>query len=434
MTLAPRALLPSLAVFIISSACVVDLEVLETQQLESARDMPGDEVPLDEEPEMSVDMPAEDMPPDAADMAPFVPPDINLSVSALSRQHSCAVRGDGTLWCWGTNSEGAEAEILAPGPDIIRAPQQIGQDTDWISVEARETTTCALKRDRTLWCWGKNGRGELGQGDLERRKAPSRVELRDDVVDFSVGNQFVCAVLADGRMNCWGANDENQLGRGFESPQPNTTPLTVGDDLDWFAVASGQGHTCGLRAPGTVWCWGRDTQDQAGGDAMEERVRVPEQVGEHDDYVDIAAGISHSCGIRGNGQLWCWGTNLQGAMGVGPDARFVTAEPVVVDPRSIYDQISADWFSTCARTREGRVWCSGRNIEGQLGMGGLENSFEFVEVDSRGGWSSISAGRFHSCLYSIERGLWCSGQNKAFQLGVDVGERIRMWVQVLPPT
>jgi len=169
--------------------------------------------------------------------------------------HTVAVRTDGTLWAWGGNSFGE----LGDGTTTDRhAPVQVGTDTHWASVAAGswESTdvgawTVAVKTDGTLWAWGDNSFGELGDGTTTGRNAPVRVGTDTHWAQVSAGAQHTVAVKTDGTLWAWGNNGSGQLGDGTTTEQH--APVPVGTDTNWVQVSAGSGYTVAVRTDGTLW-------------------------------------------------------------------------------------------------------------------------------------------------------------------------------------
>jgi alpha-tubulin suppressor-like RCC1 family protein len=128
--------------------------------------------------------------------------------------HTCAVRTDGTLWCWGRNSDGE----LGIGPGASKnTPAQVGKATDWSLVSSGGYSTyhsCAVKTTGTLWCWGGNTSGQLGDGTRISRDTPTQVGSATNWSDVAPGSNHTCAVRTDGTLWCWGTNHNGQLGDG----------------------------------------------------------------------------------------------------------------------------------------------------------------------------------------------------------------------------
>ena len=228
--------------------------------------------------------------------------------------HTCGVRSDHTLWCWGG---GSFAGQLGLGDLTDRgSPTQVGTRTDWATVRAGDAHTCATRTDHTLWCWGYNASGQLGLGDNENRSSPTQVGNRTDWADLSAENGYhTCATRTDHSLWCWGFNGSGQLGLGDTTNR--TTPSQVGTASDWYGLSAGHKQTCATRPDHTLWCWGLNNAGQVGVGDTTDRT-VPTQVGSGVDWAAISAGGSlHTCALRSDHSLWCWGYNANGQLGLG---------------------------------------------------------------------------------------------------------------------
>src|SRR5690606_31582690 len=185
-------------------------------------------------------------------------------------------------------------------------------------------------------------------------------------------------------------------------------------------VAAGQGHTCAIRMDGSLWCWGRNSRRELGqGPDQSDQTREPGVVGDQNDWVSVSAGQNHTCGIRAE-ELYCWGDNSHNQPGFGgPD---VAAAPALVPGVPSVRSVSVDTFHTCAIDAARVLRCWGRNIEGQLGDGTVDLRVQPTEALPQGNWDAISAGRFHTC--GVRSGaILCTGDNAPGRLGTGDTER-----------
>ena len=333
---------------------------------------------------------------------------------------TCAlVRGQG--WCFGANVDGAlgsgDVEThLSP----VRLLTAVGFDV----LTAGENHTCGLEHGTgAVWCWGYNASGQLGLGDVTARSAPAQVPMPQRAIVLSAGYDHTCAIAADRSLWCWGDNTEGQLGRGDAEGAPNAlSPVRVGATADWLDVSGGQGHTCAIEEPGSMWCWGRNTQSETGTDPSAVQLRTPKQTGTFVDWKSVELGQDSSCAIRSDGSLWCWGDNHFGQLGSAPSSASVT-EPGRVGAGADWTQVSVDTFSACALRVDHSLWCWGRNAEGQLGVGDTRDRYEPTQVGSLTAWTSMSVGRFHACAGQADGRVSCTGENSSGQLGL--GDTVR---------
>ena len=329
---------------------------------------------------------------------------------------TCALAG-GRAWCFGANVDGA----LGSGDQTTHLePVAVGSPVGFDQLTSGENHACGLEHGTgAVWCWGYNASGQLGLGDTRARSAPVRLPQPSSALVVAAGYNHTCAVAADRALWCWGDNSEGQLGQGDLPGAPNAwQPVRVGSTSDWIAVAGGQGHSCGVRAPGTLWCWGRNTQLELAGDPSQEEIRAPVQVGAGADWTGaLDVGQDSSCALRADGTLWCWGDDSFGQLGAPPDGSFVGA-PRQVGAASDWISISIDTFSACGIRAGGSLWCWGRNAEGQLGTGDNDDRAVPTQVGGPATWAGASVGRFHACAAQSSGLVACMGENSNGQLGL----------------
>jgi alpha-tubulin suppressor-like RCC1 family protein len=156
------------------------------------------------------------------------------------------------------------------------------------------------------------------------------------------------------------------------------------------------------------------------------QVREPTRIGSETDWVSIAGSQHHSCGVRADGSLYCWGQNPFFELG-SPDPMHIAFEPERVGSESDWASVGAGWFHTCALKRDGRLYCFGRAIEGQLGQGGsIDPIAELTLVVSPERWQRYALGSFHTCGIAEDDGLYCWGMGEDGQLGFGDNERRHM--------
>jgi alpha-tubulin suppressor-like RCC1 family protein len=331
--------------------------------------------------------------------------------------HSCAVSG-GRLACWGDNGAG---ELGRPVSEP-KLPGWLDVATDWARVRAGEQATCATKLDGSLWCWGFADAGQLGRGTFESSPVPQRVELPAAVTSFDLKFKTACAVLDGGLAACWGANGEGQVGLEDVPFQPDQPAPRVLRQAGWLQLCTGQGHSCGVGLDGSLWCWGRNTEDQLGlGPAFGGQQRTLSRVGTDRDWAEVSCGISTTCARKRSGELWCWG---QQRGWVGSNV------PSLVEGAADWRSVSIHVFNR-GGLRAGGVWSSwGRNIEGQLGVGDFE-AHDVAPLSAGVGFSLLSIGRFHACG-AKDGAVFCTGDNPDGELGTGTG-RVSVPTPVLAP-
>ncbi len=346
---------------------------------------------------------------------PGVPP----IVLGAAFDPTCAAQ-EGALYCWGKNRDG---QLGVGNIDDHLDVQHVDLGLPVVATCAGEAHSCALAEDRSLYCWGKNLHGELGLGDFAPRSRPTRVEGAS-FVRIACGGYNSCGIRDDGALYCWGENFEGKLGQDDPFTAPDSSSgLAVAPDIRFHEVSVGQGHVCAVTRDGALYCWGRNTDGQLGIATSDGQVRKPTRVGTASDYRSVAAGQRHSCAIRAGGTLWCWGTDASGSLGLDVDPDTRVQSPSQVKPLQGIASVSANWFHSCALRDDGSLYCWGRNAEGQLGLGDTLPRALPTRVDIAHDWLSITAGHFHSCALA-RSGLWCWGENDELgQLGLGMTGR-----------
>ncbi len=196
-----------------------------------------------------------------------------------------------------------------------------------LQVSAGGEHTCAVKEDRSLWCWGKNDNSQVGDGTTERRTYP--VKVMNGVLQVSAGGEHTCAVKEDRSLWCWGKNDYGQLGDKTNTARKSPVNIISGVSQ----VSAGRHHTCAVK-DGALWCWGRNDYGQLGDRTWEHKnfsVKIIDGVSA------VFTGGDHTCILRGGGTLWCFGRNDYGQLGDGTyeNRNFTTSA-----------DLGTFWFST----------------------------------------------------------------------------------------
>ena len=348
------------------------------------------------------------------------------TAASLSRGHSCAL-ADGAIYCWGDNRNG---RLGLGDTHVQRAPARVGTDTDWTAVVTAANATFGLKQDGSLWSWGANDNGQLGLGDFTDRATPTRVGTRNDWTTIRSRFYHACGLTSDRALWCWGRNEEGQIGQNRISLSDISVPTQVTDLRVWVATDAGDGHSCGIRTDGTLWCWGRNTDSElAQPDGAPIQIRYPVQAGDATDWEAISAGQNGNCGLR-SGRLYCWGANGEQGLPI-PNSGDTVEAPTEVPTTSSFVAVAFNTFGGCARTAGGEAFCWGRNEEGQLGLGDTTPR-EVPTALPGSGWTDVSPGRFSFC--GVRAGVvTCTGDNSEGQLGDGTtNRRDTMGAVVLP--
>lgn len=342
------------------------------------------------------------------------PAAVRVDVLAAGPYHTCGIDG-GKLVCWGANKEGE----LGVGDLLPHTTPVTVAGLDWREIVAGESHSCARRTGGSLWCWGANNVGQLGLGNMTDSSSPAFVSTMAPATQLGATYSHTCAVDETHALYCWGANEEGQIGQDDPFPGKGVdrpSPTRVGSDNDWILADGGQGHTCGIRSPGALWCWGRNSEGELGlGPGVPGQLRVPQHTGTAIDWIDIRLGQASSCGLRAPGTLWCWGGNIAGETGQGD--LMVREAPTQVGAFQDWTVITLDTFHACGVRTDGSLYCWGRNDEGQLGLGDNMARLTPTRVGTDSDWVSVAAGRFHTCALKRDRSVLCTGRNDEGELG-----------------
>jgi alpha-tubulin suppressor-like RCC1 family protein len=240
----------------------------------------------------------------------------HVTAIAAGQGHTVALKDDGTVWSWGLNQAGA----LGDGTLTNRAtPVQVQGLTQIIEIAVGDEHNAALKADGTVWTWGRNDWGQIGNGTVRvLHPAPVQVPGLTQVTAIAAGSYYILAARADGTVWSWGGNNEGQLGDG--TTETRTMPVQVQNLTQVFALSASGNHAVALKQDGTVWDWGYNI---AGPPSVR---TLPVQVPGLSQVTGLAAGsnATHSIVLKGDGTAWAWGWNNNGQFGDGTVTRHST--------------------------------------------------------------------------------------------------------------
>lgn len=255
---------------------------------------------------------------------PLVVPGSWRQVTAGSYS-AAGIQTDGTLWTWGSNGGG---QLGNGGYSPVYSPTKVGTATNWKQVDAGLlTSTLAVREDGSLWAWGSNTYGQLGLGDKATRLTPTRVGVDNDWAKVAQGGGHTIALKADGSLWGWGRNNFGQAGRSDITTEV-LTPFRIG--IGFGDIDAGNLHSIARKTDGTLWTWGDATTYGQLGQGDTNVRREPTQVGSANDWVLVSAHNNNSTAVKTDGSVWAWGYGGGGALGQGNSANQFS--PVMIPP------------------------------------------------------------------------------------------------------
>ena len=180
----------------------------------------------------------------------------------------------------------------------------------WCAISTGNIHTCAISTGKSLYCWGGNFRGQLGDGTISARLSPKKIGASGGWASVSAGKYHTCAISTGKSLYCWGYNDYGQVGDGTDgTDRPSRTK--IGASGGWANVAAGDYHTCAISTGKSLYCWGLNSFGQIG-DGTDDTRLTPKKIGASGGWAGAAGGTWHSCGISTSKSLYCWGKNVDG--------------------------------------------------------------------------------------------------------------------------
>ncbi len=354
---------------------------------------------------------------------------LSRNVVTVSNAHTtgirtCALTNAGSAQCWGSNSFHA----LGGGPGFdgstnILTPIPVEGTQTWVAISLGGAHTCALTNLGSVSCWGSNSEGQVGNSSAgSETDAPLPVlGLPSGVIAVSAGDNHSCALTRAGTVWCWGSNGSGQLGDGAVTSNPQAVPTAVvglPTDDPVVAIAAGLDFTLALTTTGHVFSWGGNVYGDLG-DNSTARSALPVEI-PLDGVKAIVAGDDHACVLLAGGTVECWGYNGDYELGVvtsGPQSYVPIPVSSLLPPGNI--AVTAGKDSSCALSNTGATWCWGGNYYGELGRGSIGSvSSVPMEVSTLGaGVTAVTAGQNAACALTTAGMVQCWGSDNAGQLG-----------------
>ena len=324
-----------------------------------------------------------------------------------------AIRSDGTLWGWGRDQSGQLG--VGGGGANKSSPVQVGADTNWRITANGSDHTTALKTNGTLWGWGSNGSGHIGDNTGTNKTSPVQIGALTTWVKISTGTNTVASIKTDGTLWSWGSNNNGQIGDNTKLTR--SSPVQVGAGTDWYQVSCGTSSTIAIKTNGTLWAWGDSRDGRLGLNTITPYRSSPVQVGADTDWNRVSTHSENSMAIKTNGTLWGWGNNTSGNL--GDNTTVARSSPVQIGALTTWSQISKYSNNSAALKTDGTIWAWGANDNGDLGDNTIFNKSSPVQIGTLNTWSKISVGTKKIIAIKANTSLWSWGNNSYGELGIN---------------
>ncbi len=284
---------------------------------------------------------------------------------AVGRDFSCVLRRGGAVACWGNNEDGQLGNGRGGSPGALSlTPVAVSGLRGAQQISLGEYHGCARSREGKVRCWGSSENGQIGDDSQRVFGSPMSIERLSKAAEVASGANHVCVLETSGTVKCWGRNTEGQLGDGKSGSR--IKPVIVSNIRDGRSLVSGDNHSCVVRRTGAVACWGSNSDGQLGPKGSGKKHNTPVPLPGLKDVKQLAAGDRHACIRQSSGRVFCWGANDKGQLGSPISPRPRTNAGVVRGLADAVD-ISLGLGHSCAVRSNGELACWGSNEHAALG-------------------------------------------------------------------
>ena len=343
---------------------------------------------------------------------------------ASGTNHTLAINSRGELYAWGSNKNGQLG--IGTTTDNELAPQRVGGDSDWKAVSGGKDHSLALKNDGTLYAWGKNDRGQLGIGSTENKTTPQRVGSADDWKAISAGLSHSLALKIDNTLYAMGGNLFGELGNGennadlTDTSKDKTAPIQIGTDRNWQTISASSYYSVALKDNGDLYTWGHNAIGQLGDgtDGAAANKNSPTRISTG--WQSVSAGGLHVLAIKTDNTLYSWGYNRVGQLGDGTDGAAASKNsPTKVGSAADWKAVAGGDLHSLALKSDSTLYAWGHNDLDALGLGNASSQIinNPAKVSSDTNWKAIDGGEHFSLALKDNGTLYAMGISKFLGIG-----------------
>ena len=304
--------------------------------------------------------------------------------------HTAAIKTDGTLWAWGYNGQGqlGDNTVVNKSSPV----QTIAGGTNWKQVAGGFNHTAAIKTDGTLWTWGYDNYGQLGDNTIVAKSSPVQtITGGTNWKQVACGSYHTAAIKTDGTLWTWGYNPYGQLGNNTVVNESSTVQ-TIAGGTNWKQVACGSYHTAAIKTDGTLWTWGQNTYGGLGDNTVAHKSSPVQTIAGGTNWKQVACGYQITAAIKTDGTLWTWGYNGNGQL--GDNTTVAKSSPVqTITGGTNWKQVACGSNYTTAIKTDGTLWTCGYNNQGGLGDNTTVAKSSPVQTIAGGtNWKQVACG------------------------------------------
>jgi alpha-tubulin suppressor-like RCC1 family protein len=328
------------------------------------------------------------------------------SVSVSPSGEVTGIVEDDTTWVSATSEY-----VTGNGSVVVLAPEFRA-----LNVGVGADHTCAYRKLNAVHCWGNAGSGRLGNPENPGGGPRIHVIGGRALIGADGGAEHTCALAAQLVLYCWGSGDNGELGDGLQTDSPVPVRVASAGQLG-FAYAAGGAASCATTNDDQLYCWGANPEGVLGVGSSEPTVSTPARVVGGLSVFKLDVGAGHVCVITHDSHLYCWGRNASGQLGTG-DLQPRTAPFRITGglPPTVWS-VATGTNHSCVADFTGAVWCWGLNDKGQLGDGTKISRTAPTRVTTPIAFGLVTAGAHHTCARTLSADTYCWGDNSLGQLG-----------------